>query len=209
MDTLSKLFSSKTLVKVMRLFLFHPDDAFDAEDIAKLTKSRKTDVTAEMRLLVDIDFARKKEFTKVVELKTGTREKRARGWTLNSGFPYIEGLEQMLVDSELIEAAQLKRELRKIGNMQLIVLSGVFTRSKDAPIDLLLVANKIKKGAADKVVSSIENVVGTELSYTLISPEELKYRLQVRDRLMRDLFSSPYSVLLNTRRFVLPEVGTL
>ena len=52
MDTLSKLFSSKTLVKALRLFLFHSDSAFDADDIASLTKSKKKDVTSTKNALL-------------------------------------------------------------------------------------------------------------------------------------------------------------
>jgi hypothetical protein len=86
MDILAKLFSSGTLVKTMRLFLFHPGEPYDTDDIVHKTKSDKKSVLYETKLLNDVGFLKPATFSKKVTKRVGRkrveRSKRVRGWAL-------------------------------------------------------------------------------------------------------------------------------
>lgn len=201
MEILEDLFSSGTLVKILRLFLFNEDTAYDAEMLADITRSQIKDVNYELKLLHKIGFLKKRSFSKEVITKRGkkkqTSKKRASGWVLNTDFRYVEPLRALLIKTDLISEQAVSRELKKAGAIKLLVLGGVFLHDLDARVDMLLVAEKVNKRKLDSAVRSLEAAIGRELSYTLLDPDSYAYRMHVRDKLLRDIFERDHQILIH------------
>jgi hypothetical protein len=64
-------------------------------------------------------------------------------------------------------------------------------------LDLLLVGDGLKKSEAARIVRGMEAEIGTELTYALFNTEEFLYRINVRDKLVRDIFDYSHEVILN------------
>ena len=62
MEILGKLFSSDALVKVMRLFLMHKEEAFDLDDIIEKSRVKTASAKVEINLLKSIGFLKTKVF---------------------------------------------------------------------------------------------------------------------------------------------------
>jgi len=200
-DILEKLFSSGTLVKTMRLFLFNPDTGFDVDDIAERTKSRKDDVRHETKLLEDVGFIKRKVIYKDGATKTKkgkSKKKKVSGFILNQSFIYLSQLRAMLVNEELLDKRAMKSKLQKAGNVRLVIASGVFLQDQDSRLDLFIVADKVRPAILHKIVKDFEAVIGSELRYALLGSEDFRYRLSVRDRLLRDVFDGKYTEVVNT-----------
>jgi len=75
MDKLAKLFSSASLVKIMRLFMFHPEEAFDTADIADQAKVTRKSASYELKLLKDIGFVKPRTFSRTVTTGRGKAQK--------------------------------------------------------------------------------------------------------------------------------------
>lgn len=225
MKELGQIFDSDSRVKIMRLFIFNEDDVFDIDMVAKRSKST-TDVTKrEIKLLEKTGFIKKKNFIKEITVKPTRRKikrkhpkksddddkktvkleveeaeikkKKAVGWTLDKKFGLKDPLKRLLVDSELLRTKELPLRFSKAGLFKVIVLSGIFVRDDDRKIDLLIVGEKVDKKKLDKVISEMESEIGKELRYSLFTPEEFSYRLNMYDTLLMDIFDYPHQKILD------------
>ena len=64
MEILGRLFGSQALVKILRLFLFNPDEVYERKDIAKHTRVSADVVSYKLSVLKSIGLIRQKIFYK-------------------------------------------------------------------------------------------------------------------------------------------------
>ena len=75
----------------------------------------------------------------------------------------------------------LESDVRSLGNVQLAVLTGQFTRDETSGIDMLIVGD-INKTKLDNFISDLELVEKKEIRYVVFSESDFKYRQQIHDR---------------------------
>ena len=197
MEKLGKLFGSNARVKIMRLFLFNESQAFGVDDIVEKSIIQKSDVKRELQLLTKIGFLKKKTFVKKTILKSGKiKKKTVKGWVLNPKFDFIEPL-RTLIESELIDEKEFLKKLKKAGALKFVTLSGLFLKDEDRKIDILIVGNNIKKNVLSHEIRKLEAEIGQELSYAVFGVDEFQYRLDMNDKLVRDVMENKNYVLLD------------
>lgn len=197
---LGTLFSSDPVVKIMRLFLFHPHTPYDRIDIGSFAKVKATSVTTEVNLLLKVGFLKQKNFTKeALPKKNGVLQKRKRtkGWVLNKDFKYRKALHQLLINTDLLSNASILKRIKNVGVLKLVLISGVFLQDVDARVDLLVVGNNIKKGVLNTAVKSLEAEIGTEVRYTFFETDEFMYRFGMYDKLVRDILEYQHIKILD------------
>jgi hypothetical protein len=193
MDTLNKLFGSALRVKVMRLFLFNPDDLYETREVVKKVDGSFPSVKKEILLLERTSLIKRRVVLRKTKSRTGkTREggpgkRRVVVWTLNPLFYYLPQLQSLLIYSTLLHNKEISSRLKKIGKIKLAVVSGVFLQEWDARIDLMIVGDKLEKRSLESVVKKMESEIGRELRYAVFSTRDFKYRLNMNDRLVRDV----------------------
>ncbi|OHA93784.1 MAG: hypothetical protein A3H52_00325 [Candidatus Zambryskibacteria bacterium RIFCSPLOWO2_02_FULL_39_26] len=188
METLSKLFGSENKVKIMRLFLFNPDMAFDARNIAFRIKARTSKVRREISVL------RK---TGLIRRKGGGQRKKNGGFILNKDFSYLVPLQNFLINTEPLQSKEIMRRISKLGSIKLIIVAGVFIQEPESRADLLIVGDNIKKGRLQNTIKTLESEIGKELKYAHFTTEDFKYRLSMFDKLIRDILDYPHRKVLN------------
>jgi predicted transcriptional regulator len=99
MQILEKLFGSMARVKIMKLFLFNPDEDLDIPEIVKKTKLTKQQTKKELNNLDNTGLIRKRSFFKEIKLKTTTKKKRVTGYVLNKNFVYLNHLKSLLINT--------------------------------------------------------------------------------------------------------------
>src|SRR3989338_1902256 len=170
MDVLAKLFGSEAKVRIMRLFLFNPDQTFSRSDIAMRAKVSLPVVRHETVLLRKMGMVKGRRFVRTVSLKRGkkvlVRKKKEGGWILNQTFPYLPALQNLLINTVLVKHEDIVRRLNLIGRMKLIIVSGVFIQDTDSRVDLLVVGDNIRFGALEGAIKIIEAQIGKELRYS-------------------------------------------
>lgn len=206
MESLGKIFGSKDKVKIMRLFLQHPAQSFDIDDVVLRTQSKKLDLRKEINILTKIGFMKKVEFSKKVELKTKAKDKKItykkvskKGWKLNSRFDLIDSLYTLLLGSELIKDQDLVKRFKGMGRIKLFVLSGLFLSDENRELDILIVGEKLNREKIDKEILVLESEFGREISYGVFSVEEYEYRVTMYDKLIRDVMENNNRVLINKK----------
>lgn len=186
MDTLEKIFGGVARVKLMRLFLFNPTLYYETSDVVDRSRVEINRARRELNFL-----------SKVGLIKKSSRGGNTVVWYLNDKFPYLVEFQRLLLQTSLVHKQPIVKKISKLGRIKLIIFSGIFKELWDNTIDILVVADGIKKSTADSVMSSIEAEMGKEIKYAILDSEDFKYRLGVGDRLIRDVLDYPHEVVVD------------
>ena len=201
MEILGKLFGSEARVRIMRLFIFNPEDIFDIAMISEKSKVKGKAVKKECATLESVDLIKKKVFYKKVLKKKGSKmvevKVKSQGYYLNQDFLYITALKQLLISTKSLQGGEIVKRLAKAGVLKLVVIAGVFTQDKTSRVDMLIVGNNLKKPILNNVLKSIEAELGKELVYAYFETPDFQYRLGMYDKLIKDVLDYPHQVLLD------------
>lgn len=196
MEILGKILSSGVRVRIMRLFLLNRGRGFKSKDIVKRSRVSPPLVRRELKLLASVNFIKK-------------RSRTSPDWYFNSSFKYAGEFDDLLVRSDSLDKTKLLNNFKKIGRVKLIVVSGVFIKNNDSRVDLLIVGNKLKKAEIEKGVRKLEAEIGTEIIYAIFDTKEFVYRLNMYDKLVRDILDYPHEVILQGKEFLELSTQTL
>ncbi len=188
MEILGKLFGSEAKVKIMRLFLFNPETVLDTSEISERAKVEIGKARREMSNLVKMDLVKK---------RSSTKKKGGYGFVLNSQFPYLYQLQNFLINIEPLLPKEIIRQVSKVGNIKLIIISGVFLQEPESRADLLIVGDGVKKTGLENLIKTLESEIGKELRYAYFTTEDFKYRMSMFDKLIRDILDYPHKKILN------------
>lgn len=204
MEILGKLFGSNHIVKILRLFLFNPQGTFEQSDIIERTKVPEEIVRVECAMLERVGLIKKRSFFKEVRRIRGKKEivtkKRVQGWGINSSFEYLPALERFFTDTAVLDNSLFLKRIRKGGSPKLVIVSGFFMGDTDETndrIDLLLVGDAFNERKIVAAVKDIESELGREIRYGIFTVKEFQYRIDIRDRLVRDVLDYPHKVLID------------
>ncbi|MFA5777914.1 MAG: hypothetical protein WC870_00260 [Candidatus Paceibacterota bacterium] len=183
MEVLGKILGSSARVKIMRLFLLNRGKGFTSKDIVKRSRVSLDVVRRELKLLSAVNFIKK----------------RTTDWSFNSLFKYGEEFEGLLLGSDTLSKEAILDNFKKVGRVKLIIISGIFIKKHDSRVDLLIVGDKMKKNKIEEGIRKIEAELGTELSYAVFDTKEFIYRLNMYDKLVRDILDYPHETVLQTK----------
>lgn len=204
MEILGKLFGSNHIIKILRLFLFNPSTTFEYTDILRKTKVPEEIVRVERNMLERIGLIKRRTFFKEIQKKKRNRKyiakKRVLGWGVNPHFPYLEPLTRFFVDTATIDSSAFLKKIRKAGTPRTVIMSGFFIgdiESVNGSIDILIVGDHIKEKKILPILKDIEAEMGKEIRYAIFSTRDFRYRMEIRDRLVRDILDYPHKTILD------------
>jgi hypothetical protein len=201
MDTLTAIFGSVVKVKILRLFLFNETSSFLLREIVERTKSPANLVKKDLNILEKADILRIKKTIKDVQVKKGkniiTKKVEGVGYYLNSKYPYLDPLKNLLTITSLRVDESLTKRFTNAGKIKLFIVAGVFTQNWDSRVDLLLVGEDLNISKIENVIKIIESEIGKEIAYSAFETQDFEYRLGIHDRLVRDILDYPHVTLLD------------
>ena len=183
-DSLQKIFGSAARLKLLRLFLFNPQRSFTATEASVRTQVEAGEVRGELANLVSSGL-----------IKKNSRGKENK-YDVNAAFPYLLSLQNLLLNVTS-RGEEVKRRLKGVGALKLIVVAGMFMGEWDAGIDLLVVGERLKERAFKTQVKKLEAEIGKEIRFSLLQSSDFLYRLNMNDRLLRDVFDFPHRIVLD------------
>ncbi len=186
MEILGKILGNPARVKIMRLFLLNRGKNFTSKEVIKRSRVNPAIVRREIKLLSSINFIKKHSSASV-------------NWSFNSLFKYAMEFEDLLVRSDTLNKEKILDNFKKVGRVKLIVVSGVFIKNDNSRVDLLIVGDKMKRGKIEEGIRRLEAEIGTELIYAVFDTKEFIYRLNMYDKLVRDILDYPHEVLLQVK----------
>lgn len=198
MEILERLFGSSARVRIMKLFLFNPEELLEKKEIMKKTKSSLISIKKELKDLCDVSLLKKRIFIKTSQSKSGkTKKQKVQGFALNPTFKYLNNLKTLIINNEPLNHSEIIKKLNKVGKLKLIVVSGLFIQEEDSRLDLFVVGDDIKDRLVKETISKMESEIGKELRYSFFTTADFKYRYGVCDRLVRDVFDYPHQIVVD------------
>ncbi len=201
MEILERLFGSAAKVKIIKLFLFNKEEAYDVTQTADRTKVSGGVARKEIVNLERIGFLKTRSYTKEIRRQKNRNmtvvRKRTYGWTLDTRFPYIEALELFLSNINPFKHRDILDKISRAGKMQLVIIAGIFIKDPDSRVDLLIVGDNIKQNMLDGIIKTIESEIGKEIRYAVFETSEFSYRYSMFDKLIRDILDYPHEKIIN------------
>lgn len=182
--TLDKLFGSKTRVKLLTLLLANPERTYYVREITRRLDERINSIRRELANLEEIG------------LVTSQTRRRKRYYAVNLECNIYPELRALILKIGVAPEERLMKQLGDAGDIKLVVLSGVFTERENAQTDILLVGEPDKKKLG-AVIEQLENEVEDEIDYAILSADEFKYRREMTDRFIMDIFNHDHLIAVD------------
>lgn len=183
MEILGKILGNNSRVKIMRLFLLNSKSNFSRKDIIKRSRVNPDTASREIKLLASIDFIKKHNTV----------------WSFNPSFKYAREFDRLLVGSDTLDKKIIADNFKKVGRVKFLLVSGIFIKNKDTRVDLLIVGDKMKRGKIEEEIKKLEAEIGTELVYAIFDTKDFIYRLNMYDKLVRDILDFPHEVIFQAK----------
>lgn len=192
---IEQLFGSKTRVKLLQLFYSNPNRSFYVREITRKIDEQINSVRRELANLLNVGI--------IVSDNTNNR----LYYEVNQTYEYYEPLLTIFGNGATPGApakAKTKKtaataesdKLKNLGNLQLVLYTGQFTRDESSGIDMLVVGD-INQNALQKYVSELEKQENKDIRYTVMTPTEFNYRRQIKDRFITTVLDSKKQVLID------------
>lgn len=189
---IEQLFGSKTRVKLLQLFYGNPNRSFYVREITRKIDEQINSVRRELANLLSIGIISSDNSNNKLYYEVNQR------YEFYKPLAAIFGGVVMSTPEVVIEGTIKKSSnpFSSLGNVELVLYTGYFTRDESSGIDILFVGD-INKTQLLKFVNDLEGKEGHELRFVVMDSGELAYRRQVNDRFINLVLNSKKQVLFD------------
>lgn len=196
---IDQLFGSKTRVKLLQLFYSNPNRSFYVREITRKIDEQINSVRRELSNLLSIGI-----------ISSDTNNNRLY-YEVNQSFEFYEPLRQIFGGGGKKATSAVKvptsdaqaHDFKSLGNVELVVYTGQFTRDETSGIDILIVGD-INQTQLSKFIEELEAKESKELRYVAMPTKEFAYRRQINDRFLSMVLSSKKQVLVDKHNVLTP-----
>jgi len=193
---LEHLFGSRTRVKLLTLFVHHPDETFYVRELTRKINTQINAVRREIQNLEKIGLI-KEGVASVEEAGVKRPGLKRRYYIANKDFPLIAEVRSLLTKAYVLTEWKLHEQIGKIGTIKYMAFFGIFQGQRNQPVDILIVGemdtNKLRE-----IMNKAEALLGFEVNYTFMTTQEYTYRRDMADRFLESVLQSPKTVVINT-----------
>lgn len=193
-DIFEILFGSKARVRLLRFLLLNSEREFSLEE------------TAEKTLLKRVEMNRELNHLKKIKLINERSKKNKKFILVNPSFPFYTELKNLFSKSDIDAQSKAFQKLATVGEVKLVLVSGVFLNYAKSKADMILVVNNVNRSKLKAAMSYLEAEVGREIRFVLMNGEELHYRLNMMDRFLMEFLENSHQEIVNKvpelKRFV-------
>jgi hypothetical protein len=185
-----QLFGSKTRVKFLQLFYGNPNRSFYVREITRKIDEQINSVRRELANLLNMGI-----------ISSETTNNRLY-YEVNQKYEYYKSLSDIFGGTTVAvtvgesDEDSVDESFKKLGNVELAVMTGQFTRDERSGVDFLLVGD-INQTQAAKYIAELEKREGKEIRYVVMTSSEFKYRTKLNDRFMIGVLESKKQILVD------------
>jgi hypothetical protein len=191
-----QLFGSKTRVKLLQLFYGNPNRSFYVREITRKIDEQINSVRRELNNLLSIGI-----------ISSDSTANRLY-YEVNQKYEYYDPLLAIFGTPAVVKEAPVavadSQTLKALGNVELALYTGQFTRDERSGVDMLIVGD-VNPTQVSKYVAELEKQEGKDIRYAVMELEEFKYRQQVNDRFLGTVLESKIQVLLDKHHLLAHE----
>lgn len=193
---LEQLFGSKTRARLLALFLQHPEQAYFVRELTRKIDAQLNSVRRELQNLVELGVLMERVDEPVLPGKARGLADKKKFYVANPDFMLFQDLKALFTKASVFLKNNLVQEIDEQGDIAYLAFTGRFVGNLSAPTDILIVGS-IDPKALQRVVSSFEEEMASEINYTLMPKEEFLYRRQVTDRFLFSILEGQKIVMID------------
>lgn len=193
---LDAIFGSATRVKILNLFLLSSENKYLAVQLARDFNIPVASIRHELENLVKFGLVNEEDVLESEPVKKKTVKKIEKCYSANTGFLLYPEIKALFVKAQILFSQKFIVGLKKISQPSFIALTGLFTNYPEAQTDILIVG-AIKRPAFLKLLKDLENELGREINYTIMSEREFIYRREIMDIFLYNILEGKTLVLLD------------
>lgn len=197
------LFGSKTRVKLLGLFFSNPNRSFYVREITRKIDEQINSVRRELGNLLKIGII------------TSDTTNNKLYYEVNQKFEYYKPLlaifgrarTSVSTSGKGTKASVAKKAdpdeaaFENLGNVELALFTGQFTRDESSGIDLLVVGS-VNQNKLDKLVNELETREAKEIRYTLLTKSDFDYRRQINDHFLTSVMNAKKQIIIDKSELV-------
>jgi hypothetical protein len=181
---LEQILGSSAQSAMLALLVSAPARSFTAKELqGRLRLSRAVTAAALSRLIKLGDI-------------TMFRKGGQRYYLLNTKHKLIGEMKSSL-NKRNVYRDELFTAILRLGQIRAAFLSGIFTGQPQLPVDILLVG-KVNLKKLDQFLTACKKLMGQDINYSVMSPEEFQIRRDTFDRFIKDIFDYRHLVVVDT-----------
>lgn len=180
---LDRLFGSESRAKIIKFFCEHAAQRHYVRELSRALDIQLNALSRELANLEEIGFL------------SSLLEDGKKFYTLNPTFPLLPELTSLIVKSTLLLERAVQKDILSIRGIQVCLLTGIFIH-QDTGTDVLLAGTADRK-KIQKIINDLSRAFHQDLRFTLFSPAEYKYRLEVTDKFLHGILSQSPIVIVN------------
>lgn len=195
---IEQLFGSKTRVKLLQLFYSNPNRSFFVREITRKIEEQINSVRRELANLLSAGI-----------ISSETTNNKLY-YEVNQKYEFYRPLSEIFGRTKTKAVADkaavkdVNQAIKNIGNIDLVIFTGQFTRDESSGIDILIVGDA-NPTQVSKYITDLESKEGKELRYTVITADEYAYRKQIKDRFLNIVLSSKKQVVIDKNNLLIPK----
>ncbi len=197
---LAKLFGSVARVKILKLCLLNPDNAYYIRQVSRHLNLQLNAVRRELENLETIGLLASHQATEEEHEQDGGRSDR-KFFQANKEFILFNEVRELIIKAQILCEKDFTEKLKKLGPIKLLVLSGLFLNDKQAPVDMLIVG-EFNKDKVAKLIKELENELVNEVNYAVLTEEEFRYRQQMTDVFLYGVLESKKVIVIDERGYL-------
>ncbi len=205
---LENIFGSRTRVKLLKLFLIHPERSFFVRELARKTGEEINSIRRELNNLEELGLIKVENeagFNKGSVRRQGqTKKEKRKFYSVNTNFLLYNEFKNLILKSRFLLEKSLVKEINNLGKVKLLVLSGVFVDDKKAKTDFLIVGN-IDREKLKLLIGKLEKNFDQEIRYTVMTTQEFNYRNRITDKFLFEMLEGRKIIVidnLDSQRFL-------
>ncbi|MEK7660326.1 MAG: hypothetical protein AAB343_03935 [Patescibacteria group bacterium] len=214
-SALDELFGSPLRARLMRFFLLNSETVLTEDELRKRTSASAVTLKRELQLLLKVGFI--KRGVKEIEVtqpapkkKIKVRAKTVRripGFIISESFAFFNEFRGLFLSVIPAARAAISKDVRKLGKVKVVIVSGIFLNVSGSPVDMLIVGENIKTKKLEGILQRFERELGKDLVYAVMPTQEFEYRFGMSDRFVDTLLSGPHETLIDQLNIIQHRVA--
>lgn len=194
---IDQLFGSKTRVKLLQLFYGNPNRSFFVREITRKIDEQINSVRRELSNLQSIGII------------SSENNNNKLYYEVNQQFEFYKPLSVMFSNTtvsleESPAGSEIDASLKKLGKLELFLLTGQFTRDETSGVDILMVGD-LNINQVNKYIEDMENKENKQVRFVVMDSKEFIYRRSVHDRFLTSVLLSKKQIIHDINGWLEPN----
>jgi hypothetical protein len=184
MMTHADILDSDQASEILAFLLLAPARSFSLKELAKRLKYSERTLSNILHEFVEDSMV--KQFSRG----------NAKLYIINLKHKLLPEIKASLARNQKPYEDELFSAIIKLGEVKAAFLSGAFAGQPQLPVDLLLVG-KISLTKLDTFLNQCKTMLGIDINYSIMTPDEFLLRVNTFDRFIKDIFDYHHVVVVD------------